>query len=95
MPASKETSGPSTGPTTEPRVRETPQLAFTPHTPAPSLAQINGNVAAILYFLATLTRDPEGRITLDPLAADGLSHILTAAHNDLMEAAEFATVDPS
>jgi hypothetical protein len=86
MPASNE---PSAGPATEPRVRDSLQLAFTPHAPAPSAAQITGNVAAVLYFLATLTRDPEHHVTLDPLAADGLSHILRAAHSDLMEASEF------
>lgn len=67
---------------------QTPRFAFTPDTPEPSHARVTGNVAAVLYCLAKLTYDPEHRIVLDPLAADGLSHILTAAHNDLMDAAE-------
>jgi len=88
MPASQARPVRSSSADAHTDVRETPRLAFTPDTPAPSAATIDGNVAAVLYALATLTRDPESHITLDPLAADGLSHILRAAHNDLMEAAE-------
>jgi hypothetical protein len=69
--------------------RQTPRFAFAPNLPAPSVTQVNGNVAAVLYFLATVMYDPEHPVTLTPLAADGLCHILDAAHHDLMDAAEF------
>ncbi len=71
-------------------IERTPRFAFTANAPAPTLDQVNGNVAAVLAFLARVVRDPERAVALDPIAADGLSTILDAAHHDLLEAAERA-----
>ncbi len=71
-------------------IGETPRFAFAPAGAEPRVADVNGNVAAVLHFLATVMYDPENRITLDPLAADGLCHILDAARHDLLDAAERA-----
>ena len=66
------------------------RFAFTRSTRAPTLAQVNGNVAAVLSFIAAVMDQPEHPITLDPVAADGLAQILDAAHHDLLDAAELA-----
>ena len=67
---------------------EPPRLAFTHGSTEPSAARITGNVAAVMQFLATVLHDSEHPVVLDGVTADGLSHILAAAHNDLMEATE-------